>query len=66
MKKKMPIKGTKSIAEYAIRSWIRNQNFDMDFFQITMNGNEGILKDRNGDRIVLVYDGSSHMVYVKD
>lgn len=60
------MKCVNSIAEYAIRSWLQNQNFATNNFELIMSGNEGILKDRNGDTITLIYDGTEKVVYMKD
>lgn len=60
------IKGATSIAEYAIRKWLQDQNFVMSCFELTMNGDEAILTDRNNDTLTLVYDSSSKTVYVKE
>ena len=60
------MKGAKTIAEYTIRRWLQTQGFVMDYFNLTMNGNEGILKDRNGDTMTLVYDKVSKTVYIEE
>lgn len=60
------IKGAKSIAEYAIRRWLQDENFVMSEFQLVMSGNEAKLIDRNKDEMILVYDGDSKSVYVKE
>lgn len=60
------IKGAKSIAEYAIRRWLQDENFVMSEFQLVMSGNEEKLIDRNKDEMILVYDGDSKSVYVKE
>lgn len=60
------IKGVKSIAEYAIRKWILEQNFVMEFFKLYMQGNKGILKDNTGESITLIYDTDSKSVYIED
>lgn len=60
------IKGAKSIAEYAIRKWLQDQNFVMSCFELTMDGNEAVLTDRNNDTLTLVYDSTSKTVYVKE
>lgn len=60
------IKGTKTIAEYAIRRWLENQRFEMSAFTLDMDGSRGVLRDRNGDSMTLVYDGASHEVYVEE
>lgn len=56
----------KSIAEYAIWKWLLQQNFAIEFFTLVMDGNEGTLKDKLGETMVLVYDPSSKSVYVKE
>lgn len=60
------IKGTKTIAEYAIRRWLENQRFEMSMFSLEMNGNKGVLKDRNGESMTLVYNGATREVYVDE
>ena len=56
----MAIKGCKTIAEYAIRRWLENNNFAMQYFELEMSGNEGTVTDRAG------YDGFARDVYIKD
>lgn len=60
------IRGAKTIAEYAIRSWLETENFEMSCFELTMNGNEGVLTDRTGASIRLVYDDTERIVYVAE
>lgn len=60
----MPIKGAKTIAEYAIRKWLKEQNFVMSYFELSMIGNEGILKDLNNETLTLVYEKGE--VHVKE
>ena len=60
------IKGCKTIAEYAIRKWLQDQNFVMSNFKLTVNGDEAVLTDKNSDTMTLVYDSVSKTVYVKD
>ena len=62
----MPIKGVKSIAEYAIRRWLQEENFAMSNFTLTMNGNEGILKDRLGETLKIRYDRDTKSVYIDE
>lgn len=62
----MPIKGVKSIAEYAIRKWLQEENFVMSNFVLTMNGNDGILKDRLGETLKIRYDRDTKSVYVDE
>lgn len=56
----------KSIAKYAIWKWLLQQNFGIECFTLVMDGNEGTLKDKLGETMVLVYDPSSKSVYVKE
>lgn len=59
-------KGAKSIAEYAIRKWLLEQNFAMDFFILTIDGNVGKLSDQAGDSLKLVYDSDLRTVYIDE
>lgn len=58
------ITGAKSIAEYAIRKWLQDQNFVMSEFELAISKNKGIVKDKNGDSITLIYDSVSRSVYI--
>lgn len=60
------IKGTKTIAEYAIRRWLESQRFEMNMFSLEMKGNKGILRDSNGDSMTLVYDKESKEIWIKE
>lgn len=60
------IKGAKSIAEYAIRMWLMEHNFEMSCFTLTMNGNKGLLEDRNKDTMILVYNKDTRTVSVEE
>ena len=60
------IKGTKTIAEYAIRRWLENQRIEMNMFSLEMKGNKGILRDSNGDSMTLVYDKESKEIWIKE
>ena len=62
----MSIKGVKSIAEYAIRKWLQEENFVMSNFTLTMNENEGILKDRLGETLKIRYDRDTKSVYIDE
>ena len=57
---------SKTIAEYAVRRWLMNQGFVMDYFTLTMDGNKATLKDRNGDTLTLVYDSHTKSVYEQE
>ena len=60
----MAIKNARTIAEYLIRKWLQDNHFDMDWFQLEMNGEDGILTDRSGDTLKLRYDKHSKQVIV--
>lgn len=60
------IKRAKSIAEYAIRRWLMEQSFALEHFRLEMDGNEGMLTDKAGDSLTLVYDGAAKSVYIKE
>ena len=62
----MAIKGAKTIAEYAIRKWLDAQNFAMEYFTLSMDGNEGTLTDREGASMVICYDPTEKLVCVKE
>lgn len=59
----MAIKGAKSIAEYAIRKWMKEEGLALSFFTLEMNGNEGKLTDSQGNSMTLTYDPVEKMVY---
>lgn len=61
----MAIKGAKTIAEYAIRKWLENENFVMDCFKLEFNGDsEATITDANGDSMALLYDSDTKQVIV--
>lgn len=60
------MKGCKSIAEYAIRKWLQAENFNMCYFDLVMEGDEGIVKDGTGDTMRLVYERETGSVYVQE
>lgn len=60
----MAIKGAKTIAEYAIRKWLQEQNFDMSYFRLEMEGKVATLRDNRGDSITLEYDSNSNEVAI--
>lgn len=62
----IPIKGAKTIAEYAIRRWLLEQGFAMECFSLSMEGNTGELTDKNNDTLILEYDPDTRSVSVKE
>lgn len=61
----MVIKDARTIAEYAIKKWLYSQGFVMEYFTVEMDGNEAVVSDKNGDKMVLVYDRDLKIVYEK-
>lgn len=62
----MAIKGAKTIAEYAIRKWLKEEGFALGFFTLDMNDNEGTLTDSKGEQLILFYDSTSKSVHIKE
>jgi len=62
----MAIKGAKTIAEYAVRKWLSEQGFVMEYFSLSMEENRGILTDGNNDTLILVYDSDTKSVSVTE
>lgn len=62
----MMIRGAKTIAEYVIRRWLMEQNFAMECFTLTMDGENGTLKDSKGDSLTIVYDPATKEVYIRE
>lgn len=62
----MAIKGAKTIPDYTIRKWLREQGFALDFFNLDIDGNEGVLTDCKGEKLTLIYDPASKSVRIKE
>ncbi len=62
----MTIKGCKSIAEYAMRQWMADHNFVSGYFTLEVSGNNGVITDKNGDILNLVYDNQKKCVCVTE
>ena len=62
----MAIKEAKTIAEYAIRKWLIQEGFVLEFFDLDMNGNQGILTDQTGESLTLEYSPESKSVIIKE
>lgn len=60
----MRLKRSRTIAEYVIRKFLKENHIDTNWFHLEMNGNEAVLTDRMGDRIKLKYDRATHEVTV--
>lgn len=59
------IKSCKSIAEYAMRKWMADHDFAIGCFTLEITGNEGIVTDKTGESIRLVYNTSDKCVYTE-
>ena len=55
----------KTIAEYAIQKWMEDNYFALECFDLSMSGNEGTIRDRQGASMVMVYDPRSKTVKEK-
>ncbi len=55
-----------SIAEYAMLRWLKERNFALECFDLTVSLNRGVLKDQMGESMVLVYEPRTKSVSVKD
>lgn len=63
----MAIKGAKTIAEYAIRKWLENEGFVMEFFHLDFTGEcEAVITDKRGDKLRLIYDKEQKTVFPLD
>lgn len=63
----MAIKEAKTIAEYAIRKWLENEGFVMEYFQLEFTGDcEAVIKDKQGDSLRLIYDKTRRVVFPVD
>lgn len=61
---KMAIRGTRTIAEYAFRKWMERECFVTSEFELVVDGSEGIITDKNGDKLHLIYDSCDKSVNV--
>lgn len=62
----MTIKGCKTIAEYAFRRWMVEQGFLDGYFSLEVTGNDGVIKDNNGNTLMVHYDTKEKCVIIKD
>ena len=61
---KMPIKGAKTIAEYAFRKWMEDAGFMAGMFNLELTGkHEAVIRDKAGDTMKLIYDPESKTVF---
>lgn len=59
------MKKAKSIAEYAVRSWLE-EHFDMRYLKLTVEDNEAMVEDEVGNTLRLVYNNDTQSVYIRD
>ena len=60
----MAIKGAKTIAEYAFRKWMEDNEFITEFFKLELVGShEAVIKDSTGDTMKLVYEPETRTVF---
>ena len=59
------MKKAKSIAEYAVRSWLE-EHFDMRYLKLAVEDNEAMVEDEVGNTLRLVYNNDTQSVYIRD
>lgn len=60
------MKGCRTIAEYAIKKWMEDNGFVMEYFTVEMCGNESIITDKTGESMKVSYKPEIKKVEVKD
>ena len=60
----MSLKNARTIAEYAIRTYLEKNHGDTNWFSLEIDWNEAVLTDRTGDSIKLQYDRKTHEVTI--
>ncbi len=60
------MKGCRTIAEFAIRTWMEANGFVMDFFNVKMDGNTALITDRTGDNMKVSYDPVTKSVEIQN
>lgn len=59
----MAVKGAKTIAEYAFRKWMEQEQFQAGYFDLEMvDSHEAVIRDKNGESMKLVYDPGTRRV----
>lgn len=56
--------GCKTIAEYAIKKWMEDNEFVMSEFSVEITGNEATITDRIGDSMKVWYNREAKRVEV--
>lgn len=62
----MAIKGCKSVAEFYIRTWMKEQNLSFEYFTLEVKGNIGIISDKEGGIMKVEYDAKEKKVNAKE
>lgn len=62
----MKMKGCKTIAEFAIKTWMQDNGFAMSEFDVEMDGNKATITDTTGDSMNIFYDKKERKVVIKD
>lgn len=60
------MKGCKTVAEYAIKKWMEENNFVMTEFSVGMDENEAVITDKTGDSIRVRYNREEKKVEVME
>lgn len=50
------MKGCKTIAEFAIKKWMEDNGFVMEYFTVEMRGNEAVIADKTGESLMVSYN----------
>lgn len=54
----------RSISQYAVTKWLKDNDFDMECFSVSMNYRSATVTDRMGDALRLEFDKESGTVNV--
>lgn len=60
------MKGCKTIAEYAIKKWMVDNGFVMEYFTVEMRGNDAVITDKTGDSMKVSYNPKTKMVETEE
>lgn len=56
------MKGCKTIAEYAIKKWMEDKGFVMEYFSVEMCGNKAVITDKTGGSLKVKYNHETREV----
>lgn len=60
------MKGCKTIAEYAINKWMKDNGFVTGYFTVEMCGNKAVITDKTGDSMKIYYNIETKKVEEED